>query len=446
MKKNFFILVLLFISCGVFSQKIISKPDSDLKNIPKSLTKTDAAKSTQTFVRCEISGTISGGNSAYLILVNERDDPFHSGIKIPIIDGHFEYDLQSNFPEKYTLILSEELENGAFRSIDFFAENAVVEFVLHTAQEFDKNTIKGGKLTAKMLAFKKEQKKVFDPIEKPFNSEIDSLWDSKKYFSEAMNLTLEKIEKIENGEERNKLYRIRDELLETNKGFTPRAWFVKNNMDSIQKIKFDWECRYIQSNQDVFSYSLLLNELRWYKQNKRNVDLDAVTKLVDIFSKKFPLHPYNKQTAAILEGIKMIKVGGLYIDFSAATIEGELVKASNVVSGKVALIDLWSSWCGPCRTISKSYIPVYEKYKGKGFVILGVANESKNTNAYKKAIEKDKYSWLNLVELDNKNRIWDKYNISNSGGLTLLIDSKGMILAIHPDAEQLEKILGELLK
>ncbi|KFC57588.1 hypothetical protein FEM08_36350 [Flavobacterium gilvum] len=94
---------------------------------------------------------------------------------------------------------------------------------------------------------------------------------------------------------------------------------------------------------------------------------------------------------------------------------------------------------------SKSYIPVYEKYKDKGFVIVGVAGEFKNTDAYKIAIAKDKYPWLNLIELDNKNGIWNKYNISNSGGSTFLIDSKGKILAIHPDAEQLEKILKELL-
>lgn len=158
------------------------------------------------------------------------------------------------------------------------------------------------------------------------------------------------------------------------------------------------------------------------------------------------MHPYTKQIEEILEGIKTIKVGGLFIDFSAPTIEGETIRASDLIAGKVALIDLWASWCGPCRVNSKSYISVYDRYKSKGFIVLGVANEFKNTNAFKKAIEKDKYPWLNLIELDNKNRIWDIYNISNSGGSSYLVDSKGVILAINPDAKQLEKMLGELLK
>jgi thiol-disulfide isomerase/thioredoxin len=188
-----------------------------------------------------------------------------------------------------------------------------------------------------------------------------------------------------------------------------------------------------------------LNEVRWYKQDKKNIDLAVMSNLVEVYSKKFPLHPYTKQINDILEGIKMVKVGGMFIDFSAPTIDGKVITASNIVSGKVALIDLWASWCGPCRVTSKSYIPIYEKYKEKGFVILGVANEFKNTNAFKKAIEKDKYPWLNLIELENKNRIWDKYNVSNSGGSTFLVDSKGVIVAIHPDAEELDKILGGLL-
>lgn len=135
----------------------------------------------------------------------------------------------------------------------------------------------------------------------------------------------------------------------------------------------------------------------------------------------------------------------MFVDFSAPTIEGTIVTASDIVTGKVALLDMWASWCGPCRVTSKSYIPIYEKYKDKGFVILGVANEFKNTNAFEKAIEKDRYPWLNLIEMDNKNRIWNKYNISNSGGSTFLVNSKGVIVAVNPDAEALDKLLEELL-
>ena len=439
MKKNFIILVFLIGNAVVFSQQKIDKPIESSGNLKKE------AVTTITNVNCKLKGKINSGKSTYLMLVTEKDNPFKSGVKIPITDGYFEYDLKTAFSEKYTLILGEELENAMFRPISFFAEDGAVEFNLFTGEDFDKNTISGGDLTNKMLAYKNEQKKVFEPIVKPFNGELDSLWESKKYFSEAVNTIMDKIKGHEKDLELNELYRLRDELLETENGYTSRAWFLKSKMDSIQRIKFDWEVKYVKTNQDIFSYSLLLNNVRWYKQNKKTTDLNVLSNVFEIYSKKYPLHPYTKQINEILEGIKTVKVGGMYIDFSAPTIDGKNIIASDIIAGKVALIDLWASWCGPCRVTSKSYIPVYEKYKEKGFVILGVANEFKNTNAFVKAIEKDKYPWLNLIELENKNRIWDKYNISNSGGSTFLIDARGIILAIHPDAEELDKILKGLL-
>jgi hypothetical protein len=91
-------------------------------------------------------------------------------------------------------------------------------------------------------------------------------------------------------------------------------------------------------------------------------------------------------------------------------------------------------------------IPVYEKFRDKGFVIIGVANEYRNTEAFQAAVKKDRYPWLNLIELNNANGIWDKYNIAGSGGCTYLIGRDGKILAIHPDAAELERMLLKILE
>ena len=90
-------------------------------------------------------------------------------------------------------------------------------------------------------------------------------------------------------------------------------------------------------------------------------------------------------------------------------------------------------------------IPVYLKYKDSGFGIIGVVGGIKNIESYQKAIDKENFPWRNLREINNENRIWEKFNIMNSGGATFLIDNEGIILAINPTIEETEKILKEKL-
>lgn len=163
----------------------------------------------------------------------------------------------------------------------------------------------------------------------------------------------------------------------------------------------------------------------------------------DVYAGKFPgfhLSEYMK----LWRASQSVKVGGHYIDFTAPDLAGNDHTLSEKIEGKVALIDFWASWCGPCRRLSKSMIPVYEKYKDRGFTIVGVARE-RDAEAMRKAVERDKYPWLNLIELNDRIKLWIQYGILG-GGSTFLVDRDGTILAIDPKPEKLEAILKEKLK
>jgi hypothetical protein len=91
-------------------------------------------------------------------------------------------------------------------------------------------------------------------------------------------------------------------------------------------------------------------------------------------------------------------------------------------------------------------IPVYYEFKNSGFTIIGVANEIDNTNQLRKTLEREKFPWVNLIELNNENGIWLKYGIPGAGGKTFLADKDGKILAIKPTAEEVRNILIQKLK
>lgn len=90
-------------------------------------------------------------------------------------------------------------------------------------------------------------------------------------------------------------------------------------------------------------------------------------------------------------------------------------------------------------------IPLWDEFAGDNFTIVGVAGEFKNDKAMRDAIQKDSYKWLNLLDLDHRVKIWERYGASNSGGRVIVVDNKGVILDLDPSMEQVRAILNEKL-
>ncbi|MFD4398970.1 TlpA family protein disulfide reductase [Kitasatospora sp. NPDC059811] len=68
-------------------------------------------------------------------------------------------------------------------------------------------------------------------------------------------------------------------------------------------------------------------------------------------------------------------------DISGETLDGSQTKLSDY-HGKVVVLNVWGSWCGPCRAEAKSLQAVSEKYKDQGVQFLGVnTRDSDKTNA-----------------------------------------------------------------
>ena len=126
-------------------------------------------------------------------------------------------------------------------------------------------------------------------------------------------------------------------------------------------------------------------------------------------------------------------------DFTLPDIEGVQHKLSELTAGKLAVVDFWASWCGSCRIRSKALIPIYEKYAGADFTMVGVALEFKNDAAWRKALERDGYLWVNLVAIDAAPSL--KANHAKA----FVLDRDGTILAIDPTVEELDSLLQEKL-
>ena len=63
--------------------------------------------------------------------------------------------------------------------------------------------------------------------------------------------------------------------------------------------------------------------------------------------------------------------GFLAPDFSLPTTDGKTIRLSDL-RGQAVLINLWATWCPPCRAEMPAIEKVYNEYKDEGLVVLAI--------------------------------------------------------------------------
>lgn len=395
------------------------------------------------FEKCTISGKVIGRSSNSLILITTLEDPRFAKIHIPINDSTFTYEIDRSPSQAYWLIFEDDLSEGRLMPLTIFPDQEKIQLILYDSNHSGKNKIYGGELNKLYSSFTEKVNSIFDPLVKPYNDSLQVLIERDNYFSPACKELNKKIEKTKNQDSLVVLYKSSEALGEN--AFTKPALEINSHRDSLYKERYLWCYKYYERNQNIVSYSLLMQELMYYYDPKYS-DLTRMRNLVEKFSSKYPGHPYNRTANDRINSFDRIRIGGEFIDFTLPDLQGNSISLSTVIKGKIALIDLWATWCGPCIATSRSMIPVYNDFKNYGFTIVGVAGEIESTDQLKKTLDRERFPWVNLIELNNQNRIWTKYGIPNSGGGTFLVDKDGKILAIKPTAKEVRDILTQKFK
>ena len=402
-------------------------------------------------MKCTVKGKIVNRETKNLLLrkCSEGYKKFmNNPTKIRITNGQFNYTFSINTVEGYELIFEDEFENGSWTPVLFFTTNGVVQFVLHSSDQTDKNTITGGALNQTYRTYQTAYKTAFTKPKVAIMMIQKSLYDTDEYESLEYKEVLKNLRAIQSSDYDAKvpIYNKMEELEKTYSRYTEKA---KTQFaipyDSLMNVELKWKYNYIKKNISIVGYYLIWRDLEMQVKNKQ-LHAQLVSEVFPIYQQKYPNHIYTKLIATQLTGQQSIIKGGKYIDFKAPSIKGDSVQLSSVIQNHVALIDFWGSWCGPCIAKSRLVVPIYEQYKDMGFKIVGIAREFVNTDDLKNRLSKETFSWLNLVDLDDKLKIWNKYGIANGTGLMVLVDRDGTILAIDPKPDELKKILQDKFK
>lgn len=162
---------------------------------------------------------------------------------------------------------------------------------------------------------------------------------------------------------------------------------------------------------------------------------------------KYWLSPSLKARAEAV-GTKLYKTraGGVAADFTYPDVNGKNVSLSDF-KGKVVLIDVWATWCGPCKQEIPHLKKLEEEMKGTDVVFLGVSvDEARNKQKWLDFIEKEKLGGIQVFA-SGWSKITKDYRI-NGIPRFIVIDRKGNVVSFdapRPSNPALKSLLKSVL-
>lgn len=82
----------------------------------------------------------------------------------------------------------------------------------------------------------------------------------------------------------------------------------------------------------------------------------------------------NQNPASLNQPRAMVQageVGSRLPDFALKDLQGNEVSSAGL-RGKVVLIDIWATWCQPCKKEMPGYQKLFDKYGSRGFAVVGL--------------------------------------------------------------------------
>ena len=114
-------------------------------------------------------------------------------------------------------------------------------------------------------------------------------------------------------------------------------------------------------------------------------------------------------------------------NFKLNAANGSAVELAKL-KGKVVAVNFWATWCGPCKSEIGGFQKVYDKYKKKGFELVGISLDEKGWSVVKPFIEKYKMTYP--VVLDD-GTVAGAYGGVSAIPTTIFVDRKGNVSESH---------------
>ncbi len=215
---------------------------------------------------------------------------------------------------------------------------------------------------------------------------------------------------------------------------------AQDNGEALAKFNFIKSAFKNTEVADFLMYSTLKRHIQYEGAN-------GTQELIDLFNTR---STNENHKAAILKDYsvwKNLAEGQAAPTFNYADMNGKLYGLENF-KGKYVYIDVWATWCGPCRKELPHLEELQEKYKGNDEIVFTSISIDQDDNAWRKMVTEQQMKGVQLLA-DNawQSSIVRDYKI-NGIPRFLLIGPDGNIISVNaprPSSERIKVKLAQLI-
>lgn len=171
--------------------------------------------------------------------------------------------------------------------------------------------------------------------------------------------------------------------------------------------------------------------LRWVSpQNDYERVPEFLVRQCEKWKQTEAVHPWVEQLCAEGNPANLpVLVGSKFPNLSFPMRSKDTLTLESLLGDKLTLIDLWASWCAPCRKENREvFVPLWQEYKDKGLQIIAYGLESDEA-VWTAAAQRDGAAWPQASHLQGDDAPLLQQMRVQTIPANFILDDKGMVLA-----------------
>ena len=129
-------------------------------------------------------------------------------------------------------------------------------------------------------------------------------------------------------------------------------------------------------------------------------------------------------------------------NFHVVGLDGKTISMENL-AGKVALIDFWATWCGPCKNALPHLREIAQKFEGQPLVVISISLDA-DEGTWKDFVAKNGMTWLQFRDGGFDGPMATQFNVK-AIPTTFSIDANGFVQDRQVGDGDIEETLKKLI-